>query len=126
MNRAGAVADGYMGVSCYDFAPDAKGAQVDAIRAANPGKPRTHAYYQGWMNAFIAAEILKRNGTKEMNAANLMAAARAIKDLDTGGLTGTKVTMIRNSFPVGRIYEFKAADKRLVAASDWITVAPGA
>jgi branched-chain amino acid transport system substrate-binding protein len=126
MNRAGAAADGYMGVSCYDFSADAKGPQVDAIREANPTRPRTHAYYQGWMNAFIAGEVLKRNGTKEMTAANLMAAARSIRDFDTGGLTGTKVTMIRNSFPVGRIYEFRAADKRLVAVSDWITVSPGA
>ncbi|MFN3855552.1 MAG: ABC transporter substrate-binding protein [Phreatobacter sp.] len=124
MNRAGAAADGYMGVSCYNFDPAATGAQIEAIKAANVGKTRTHAYYQGWTNAMLAIEVLKRTlaANEELNAANMMKHARAIRNFDSGGIFGVPITMTNNSFPVGRVYQFSAADKVLKPASDWITI----
>ncbi|MGL4285961.1 MAG: ABC transporter substrate-binding protein [Phreatobacter sp.] len=124
MNRAGAVADGYLGVSCYEFDTSGAGAQLAAIREVNPARTRINAYFQGWTNALIAAETLRRTlaANRELSAANLMTAARSIQNFDTGGLIGVPASIARNSIPVGRIYEFKAAEKRLVPASDWIAI----
>jgi branched-chain amino acid transport system substrate-binding protein len=124
MSRAGAAADGYMGVSCYNFDPAASGPQIAAIKEMNPGKARTHAYYQGWTNAMVAVEVLRRTLTanQELNAVNLMKSARSIQNFDSGGIFGGQVSLTRNSFPVGRIYQFSAADKALKPASDWITI----
>ncbi|MGL4285960.1 MAG: ABC transporter substrate-binding protein [Phreatobacter sp.] len=126
MGRAGAVADGYLGVSCYNFDPNAPGSQMALVREFNGTRVRTNAYFQGWTNAMIAIETLKRTiaANQEFNAVNLMKAARSIQGFDTGGVVGVPVSVTRNSLPVGRIYEFKAAEKRLVAASDWMTIAP--
>lgn len=128
MNRAGAAADGYMGVSCYNFDADAKGVQVEAIRAANVGKTRTHAYYQGWTNAMLAIEVLRRTlaANEELNVVNMMKHARALKNYDTGGIFGVPVSMVNNSFPHGRVYQYSAADKMLKPASDWITITASA
>jgi branched-chain amino acid transport system substrate-binding protein len=125
MNRAGAAADGYMGVSCYNFDPAATGAQIAAIKEMNPSKVRTHAYYQGWSNAFIAVEVIRRTlaANQELNAVNMMKAARSLQNFDSGGLYGVPVTLTRNSLPVGRVYQYSAADKVLKPASDWITIA---
>jgi len=126
MSRAGAAADGYMGVSCYNFAADAQGAQIAAMREMNQGRqvPRTHAYYQGWMNAFLGAEVVRRTlaANQELTAASMMRAARGLQNFDTGGLIGVPVSMTRNAFPVGRVYQFSASDRRLNPASDWITI----
>lgn len=126
MGRAGAAADGYLGVSCYNLEPNAQGAQMALVREFNGTRVRTNAYFQGWTNAMIAVETLKRalGASQELNAVNLMKAARSIQNLDTGGIVGVPVSVVRNSLPVGRIYEFKASEKRLVAASDWMTIAP--
>jgi branched-chain amino acid transport system substrate-binding protein len=124
MNRAGAVADGYLGVSCYEFDTSRPGAQLAAIREMNPGRPRINSYFQGWTNALIASEALRRTLSegRSLDAANLMRSARAIKDFDTGGMIGVPVTMTRNSLPVGRVYQYSAADKALKPASEWITI----
>ncbi|MCX7372319.1 MAG: ABC transporter substrate-binding protein [Alphaproteobacteria bacterium] len=126
MNRAGAAADGYMGVSCYNFAADAAGAQIAAIREMNQGRqvPRTHAYFQGWMNAHLGTEVIRRTlaANQELNAASMMRAARSLQNFDTGGLMGVPISMTRNSFPVGRVYQYSARDRRLNPASDWISI----
>jgi branched-chain amino acid transport system substrate-binding protein len=129
MSRAGAAADGYMGVSCYNFAADAAGPQIAAMREMNQGRqvPRTHAYYQGWMNAHLGVEVVRRTlaANQELTAANMMRAARGLQNFDTGGLMGVPVSMTRNAFPVGRVYQFSASDRRLNAASDWISISAG-
>jgi branched-chain amino acid transport system substrate-binding protein len=124
MNRAGAAADGYLGVSCYNFEANAQGAHMAQIREINKERVRTNAYFQGWTNAGIAIESLKRTlaANQELNAANLMKAARSIQNFDTGGVIGVPTSIVKNAIPVGRIWEFKAAEKRLVAASDWMTI----
>lgn len=124
MNRAGAAADGYMGVSCYNFDANAQGAQMNTVREFNPNRVRTNAYFQGWMNAMLGLEVVKRTlaANQELNAVNMMRAARSIQNYDTGGLVGAPISMTRNSFPVGRVYQYSAAEKRLIGASDWITV----
>lgn len=124
MNRAGAAADGYMGVSCYNFEPNAPGAMMNAVREMNPGRTRTNAYFQGWMNALLGTEVVRRTlaANQELNAVNLMRSARSIQNFDTGGLFGVPISLVRNAVPTGRIYEYKAADRRLVPASDWITI----
>jgi branched-chain amino acid transport system substrate-binding protein len=85
---------------------------------------RTNAYFQGWMNAMLGLEVVKRTlaANQELNAVNMMRAARSIQNYDTGGLVGAPISMTRNSFPVGRVYQYNAAEKRLIGASDWITV----
>jgi branched-chain amino acid transport system substrate-binding protein len=68
--------------------------------------------------------VLKRTlaANEELNAANMMKHARAIRNFDSGGIFGVPITMTNNSFPVGRVYQFSAADKVLKPASDWITI----
>lgn len=124
MNRAGAAADGYLGVSCYNFDLNAQGEKMALIRELNKDKVRSNGYFQGWTNAAIAIETLKRAVAAggEMNAANVMKAARSIQNFDMGGVMGGPVSIVKNAIPVGRIWEFKAADKRLVPASDWMTI----
>ncbi|WP_239510382.1 hypothetical protein, partial [Klebsiella pneumoniae] len=75
------------------------GAQLAAIREVNPARTRINAYFQGWTNALIAAETLRRTlaANQELSAADLMTAARSIQNFDTGGLIGVPASLTRNS-----------------------------
>lgn len=121
--KVGEVADGFMGVMPYRyyFDTDGKSPMLDKIRALHPQYQST-AYLQGFLTAMLFVESARRTleAKKELTAANLKAALNSIKDFDTGGLIGVPITIAGNSIPVGRVYQFSAAAKRMQPASDWI------
>jgi branched-chain amino acid transport system substrate-binding protein len=124
--RMGEAADGFMGVMPYRYYYDtsARAPMLDRIRAMRPEYQST-AYMQGFLTAMLFLESAKRTleAGKPMNGPNLKAALNSIRDFDTGGIVGVPVTVKGNSIPVGRIYRADAKAQRMVAASDWISLA---
>ncbi|TDE35389.1 ABC transporter substrate-binding protein [Antarcticimicrobium sediminis] len=121
----GETADGYMGVMPYRYYyDDADNApMLDKIREMRPEYQST-GYMQGFLSAMLMVESAKRvlAEGKEMNGANLKAAMNTIKDFDTGGIMGLPISMPGNSIPVGRVYQFSAAEGKMLPVSDWINV----
>lgn len=121
----GEVADGFMGVMpyryYYDDAEDAP--MLDKIREMRPDYQAT-GYMQGFLSAMVMVEAAKRvvaNG-EELNGDTLKAAMNTIKDFDTGGIMGLPISMPGNSIPVGRVYEYSAAEQKMLPVSDWISL----
>ena len=123
--NVGAPADGFMGVMpyryYYDTSPDAP--ILEKIRKLRPTYQAT-GYMQGFLTAMLMGEAAKRTlaAGKELNGKTLKAALNSIKDFDTGGIIGVPISVPGNSVPVGRIYQFNAADKQMKPASDWISL----
>jgi branched-chain amino acid transport system substrate-binding protein len=59
---------------------------------------------------------------QEMTAPALKAAMNTITDFDTGGLIGVPISIPGNSIPVGRVYQYSAAEQKMLPVSDWIKV----
>ncbi|HDZ38288.1 MAG TPA: amino acid ABC transporter substrate-binding protein [Marinobacter sp.] len=128
INKMGADADGYMGVMPYNYydSPES-GPMLDALRAqAEKSDPdagyRPTGYIQGWFNAMVWTEVIKRtmDAGKELTADNMAESLASIKDWDTGGIIGIPVTVHDMSFPVGRIWRVNAKEARYEPVSDWI------
>ncbi len=123
--NVGAPADGFMGVMpyryYYDTAPDAP--ILEKIRKLRPTYQAT-GYMQGFLTAMLMGEAAKRTlaAGQELNGKTLKAALNSIKDFDTGGIIGVPISVPGNSVPVGRIYQFNAAEKQMKPASDWISL----
>lgn len=121
--RVGEPADGFMGVMpyryYYDEAPDAP--MLQKIRAMRPEYQST-AYMQGFLTAMLFCESAKRAlaAGQELTAPNLKAALNTLKDFDTGGIIGVPITLSGNTIPVGRVYRYDAAAKRMIGEGDWI------
>jgi len=128
IEKMGKDADGYMGVMPYNYFDSAdKGPMLEAMRAqAQKSDPkqayRPTGYVQGWFNAMVWTEVVKRtlDAGKPLTGENLKAALESIKDWDTGGIIGVPVTVKDHSFPVGRIYRVNAEAGRYEPVSDWI------
>ena len=128
INKMGADADGYMGVMPYNYYDsDEGGPMLDVLRAqAEKSDPdagyRPTGYMQGWFNAMVWTEVIKRtlDADKELNAENMAESLASIKDWDTGGIIGIPVTVQDMSFPVGRIWRVNAKEARYEPVSDWI------
>tara|TARA_R110002074_G_scaffold371234_1_gene546297 strand:- start:1028 stop:2236 length:1209 start_codon:yes stop_codon:yes gene_type:complete len=128
INKMGADADGYMGVMPYNYYDsDEGGPMLDALRAqAEKSDPdagyRPTGYMQGWFNAMVWTEVIKRtlDAGKELNAENMAESLASIKDWDTGGIIGIPVTVQDMSFPVGRIWRVNAKEARYEPVSGWI------
>ncbi|MBW7472142.1 ABC transporter substrate-binding protein [Marinobacter sp. F4218] len=128
IDKMGADADGYMGVMPYNYYDSQEsGPMLDALRAqAEKSDPeagyRPTGYMQGWFNAMVWTEVVKRtlDAGKELNAENMAASLASIKDWDTGGIIGVPVTAKNMSFPVGRIWRVNAEEGRYEPVSDWI------
>lgn len=123
--NVGAPADGFMGVMPYRYYFDTEGnaPMLEKIRKLRPTYQAT-GYMQGFLTAMLMAEAAKRTlaAGQDLSAKNLKAALNTIKDFDTGGIIGVPISVPGNSVPVGRIYQFSAADKQMKAASDWISL----
>lgn len=128
IEKMGKDADGYMGVMPYNyFDTEDTGPMLEAMREqARKSDPkqayRPTPYVQGWFNAMVWTEVVKRtlDAGKPLTGENLKAALESIKDWDTGGIIGVPVTVKDHSFPVGRIYRVNAAAGRFEPVSDWI------
>ncbi|MFL1454133.1 ABC transporter substrate-binding protein [Marinobacter sp. GN3S48] len=128
IDKMGEDADGYMGVMPYNYYDsEESGPMLDALRAqAEKSDPeagyRPTGYMQGWFNAMVWTEVIKRtlDAGKELTAENMAASLASIEDWDTGGIIGIPVTVRDMSFPVGRIWRVNAEEGRYEPVSDWI------
>lgn len=123
-NDVGETADGFMGVMPYRYYYDEEPApMLDKIRALRPEYQST-GYTQGVVTAMILLESARRvlEGGGELTGKSLKAAMNSIKEFDTGGLIGVPVSIPGNSIPVGRVYRYSAAEKKMLPVSDWINV----
>ena len=124
--KLGEAGDGFMGVMPFRYYYDtsAKAPMLEKIRAMRPEYQST-AYMQGFLTAMLFAEAAKRtlDAGKPLTGDNLKAALNSIKDFDTGGIIGTPISIPGNSIPVGRVYRADMKAQRMVAASDWISLA---
>ena len=120
----GEVADGFMGVMPYRYYYDEEEApMLDRIREMRPEYQAT-GYMQGFLTAMLMTEAAKRTleAGNELTAENLKASLNTIEDFDTGGIIGVPISVPGNTVPVGRIYQYDAADKRMEPVSDWISL----
>ncbi len=128
IEKMGKDADGFMGVMPYNyFGADEDGPMLKALheqaKKSDPGMAyRPTAYVQGWFNAMVWTEVVKRtlDAGKPLTGENLKEALESIKDWDTGGIIGVPVTVKDHSFPVGRIYRANAEAGKFEPVSDWI------
>ncbi|MCK7544067.1 ABC transporter substrate-binding protein [Marinobacter bryozoorum] len=128
IDKMGEDADGYMGVMPYNYYDsEESGPMLDALRAqAEKSDPeagyRPTGYMQGWFNAMVWTEVVKRtlDAGKELTGENMAEALASIEDWDTGGIIGIPVTVKDMSFPVGRIWRVNASEGRYEPVSDWI------
>jgi branched-chain amino acid transport system substrate-binding protein len=127
--KAGDAGDGFMGVAPYRYYYDTEGKapMLDKIRQMRP-EYQSIAYMQGFLMTMLFCETAKRaiEAKMEFNGANLKKALNTIKDFDTGGIIGTPVSVVGNSIPVGRVYQYSAGKKQFVPVSDWIKVSKSA
>jgi len=125
LEKMGAAADGFLGVSPYRyyFEKDGHAAMLERIRALRP-EYQQNGYMQGFLTAMLFTESARRtlSAGKPMTGQNLKAALNSIKDFDTGGIVGMPITITGNSVPYGRVYRYDAKANSVVAASDWIRV----
>lgn len=120
----GENADGFLGVMPYRYYYDQEEApMLDRIRQMRPDYQAT-GYMQGFLTAMLLTEAAKRavEAGEELTAPNLKAALNSIEDFDTGGIIGVPISIPGNSIPVGRIYQYNAADKQMEPVSDWINL----
>jgi branched-chain amino acid transport system substrate-binding protein len=124
------VADGYMGVSPFEFSTaDTSKPMLAAMdgmqRKRNPkydGYPPI-GYVQSWMNAMIATKAIELtlDAGKPLTGDNLAAALHTVKDWDTGGIYGIPVNITGQKIGVGRIYRWNAkANWKPEPVSDWL------
>ncbi|MGB3071378.1 MAG: ABC transporter substrate-binding protein [Ottowia sp.] len=125
LEKMGASADGFLGVSPYRyyFEKDGTAPMLERIRTLRP-EYQQNGYMQGFLTAMLFAESARRtlSAGKAMTGSNLKAALNSIKDFDTGGIVGVPITITGNSVPYGRIYRYQAGSNSVVPASDWIKV----
>jgi len=128
IDKLGQDADGYMGVNPYAYYYEEGAPGIAAMRAWNQKahpeeKYRPSSYIQGWFTGMVYVEAINRvlAAKKPVTGENLAAALDAIKDWDTGGVTG-KVTFVDHKAGVGRVYRANAQKGVFEPASDWIYV----
>lgn len=123
--KMGDAAEGFMGVMPYRYYYDTEGKapMLDKIRQMRP-EYQTIGYTQGFLAAMLLTEAARRtlDAGKPLTGANMKAALNTIQNFDTGGLIGTPITIKGNSIPVGRVYKADTKQKKMVPASDWITL----
>ncbi len=130
--KIGPAADGYMGVQPFPFkTTDSDGAMMKVITELHKKKDPKYdgyaqlGYMQSWMNAMIATKAIEMtiDAGKELNAANMSAQLRSLKNWDTGGLYGEPVSFKGQKIGVGRIYRFNMKkDWTPEPISGWIQV----
>ncbi|MEG0786653.1 MAG: ABC transporter substrate-binding protein [Comamonas sp.] len=122
--QMGENAEGFMGVMPFRYYYDTeKAPMLEKIRAMRPEYQST-AYIQGFLAAMLFAESARRclKSGKPLTGPNLKAALNSLENFDTGGLIGVPISIKGNSIPVGRVYRADYKAKKMVAASDWISL----
>lgn len=122
--QMGENAEGFMGVMPFRYYYDTeKAPMLEKIRAMRPGYQST-AYIQGFLAAMLFTESARRclKSGKPLTGPNLKAALNSLENFDTGGLIGVPISIKGNSIPVGRVYRADYKSKKMVAASDWISL----
>lgn len=122
--QMGENAEGFMGVMPFRYYYDTeKAPMVEKIRAMRPEYQST-AYIQGFLAAMLFTESARRclKAGKPLTGPNLKAALNSLENFDTGGLIGVPISIKGNSIPVGRVYRADYKAKKMVAASDWISL----
>ncbi len=122
--QMGENAEGFMGVMPFRYYYDTeKAPMLEKIRAMRPEYQST-AYIQGFLAAMLFAESARRclKAGKPLTGPNLKAALNSLENFDTGGLIGVPISIKGNSIPVGRVYRADYKAKKMVAASDWISL----
>lgn len=121
----GEAADGFMGVMPYRYYydTDENAPMLDKIRQMRPEYQPT-GYMQGFLSAMLMVESARRvlADGGELNGDTLKAAFNSIRDFDTGGVIGIPISVPGNSVPVGRVYQFSAAEGKMLPVSDWISL----
>ncbi len=132
MKRAGAAADGFLGVSNYAWST--AGASAPMLKAIDDIRRRRDAkydgvpdiyYMQGWMSAMLMAKAAEEaiSQGKPFTGEGLRDALRATKNWDTGGVIGAPVTFVNNSIPLAQVVRFEAAkDFVPTPVSAWLNV----
>jgi branched-chain amino acid transport system substrate-binding protein len=123
--QMGENGDGFMGVMPFRYYYDTeKAPMLEKIRTLRPEYQST-AYIQGFLAAMLFTESARRclKAGKPLTGSNLKAALNSLENFDTGGLIGVPITIKGNSIPVGRVYRADFKAKKMVAASDWISLA---
>lgn len=123
--QMGENGDGFMGVMPFRYYYDTeKAPMLEKIRTMRPEYQST-AYIQGFLAAMLFTESARRclKAGKPLTGSNLKAALNSLENFDTGGLIGVPITIKGNSIPVGRVYRADFKAKKMVAASDWISLA---
>ena len=88
----------------------------------NPKKKEQPGWYsQGWTQAIVLVEALKRGG-RDLTRDSLIKAYESIENFDTGGLTGpiTFGPDIRKGGNYVRLYKSDVKNKQLIAITDWM------
>lgn len=115
----GPAADGFLGIAPYEMnVAGSNGVTMKAMDAALKawGKPyegySNVGYVQGWAIALYMRDILIKTieAGKPINGDNLIAAANAMKDWDSGGLIGVPATLKQGRLAYGIIYRFSVKD----------------
>ncbi|MEG0946746.1 MAG: ABC transporter substrate-binding protein [Comamonas sp.] len=122
--QMGENAEGFMGVMPFRYYYDTeKAPMLEKIRAMRPEYQST-AYIQGFLAAMLFTESARRclKAGKPLTGPNLKAALNSLENFDTGGLIGVPISIKGNSIPVGRVYRADYKAKKMVAASDWISL----
>ena len=123
--QMGENGDGFMGVMPFRYYYDTeKAPMLEKIRAMRPDYQST-AYIQGFLAAMLFTESARRclKTGKPLTGANLKAALNSLENFDTGGLIGVPITIKGNSIPVGRVYRADFKAKKMLPASEWISLA---
>lgn len=112
----GPAADGFLGVVPYNLivrdsnAPIMK--VIDGYLRSWKAKPYTGYANMGYMQVWVTALILREaignviEAKKPLTGVNLIAAVRAMKPSDFGGIYASPVAMVRQRLPAGVIYRF--------------------
>lgn len=122
--QMGENGDGFMGVMPFRYYYDTeKAPMLEKIRAMRPEYQST-AYIQGFLAAMLFTESARRclKTGKPLTGANLKAALNSLENFDTGGLIGVPITIKGNSIPVGRVYRADFKAKKMLPASEWISL----
>ncbi len=130
--QAGPFLDGYSGVMPYRYFYDnADAPRYQAYAAfakkAFAGTPLENYLptwaLEGLCSIEIALDAMRTTveADKPLTADNLAEAVANIKDWDSGGFFGPKVSMNHNKMGVGRVYSYSTETKLFTPTSDWLT-----
>ncbi|MGE0315983.1 MAG: ABC transporter substrate-binding protein [Lautropia sp.] len=132
LKRAGAAADGFVGVSYYAWNTAGQSAPVlkaiDEIRrkrdSSYDGFPDIY-YMQGWMSAMLMVKGAQAtlDAGRPLTGESMRDALRSLVDWDTGGVIGAPVTFVNNTIPMAQLVRFDAKQGMLpVPITGWIKV----